>query len=627
MSSAAVVLLVLSLAAEPAQPIEWAADRQVKCSVVNLAGPASPHRRAADEVVSILSRMASAPFERVDELPEGDGPAIVFCDQSHSALKRVQPAIPKPGADSFTIATRGARVYVQATDDAGAWYGAYALLEKLGCRFMAPSFDYYAGEHSLVPRVDRIVWPGRPDVVETPKLEIRKIYVEEGLSHDLESLRRIIAWMPTARFNVLVVPTDYQGHGRVCWDNWREVLTPELQVRGITIEVGGHGYQNFVNARQNDGRLFTEHPEWFGMDEQGQRTAAPSRVFCSSNPQAVDWLTAHVIEYLEDRPEIEVFDFWPPDGAKWCTCPECAKLGSPVERHAKLVNAMTEALHREQPGVRLECIAYSSYLEPPTTELPHSLLVDLCPIAQSFERQIDDPASATNAKYAAALKGWKKVHSGPLSVYSYYRKYAWNSLPVQIPHYMQNDLRFYVANGARGISTYAEPGDWATYELNHYVLGRLAWNPEVDVDALIHEFCEARYGSAEQAGYKGLETLAQVVRHACSLPGTSLKSPEQYDAWLKDVKAARGGLRSWLADRNVQRLDLMLDYAEHDLGLRRMEAAKEPIAKRTKAFNALVKRLQANADEGVFLWMPARLESGSMARRYGLEIKAVTGRR
>ena len=23
----------------------------------------------------------------------------------------------------------------------------------------------------------------------------------------------------------------------------------------------------------------------------------------------------------------------------------------------------------------------------------------------------------------------------------------------------------------------AEPGDWGIYELNHYVLGRLAWNP------------------------------------------------------------------------------------------------------------------------------------------------------
>ena len=46
----------------------------------------------------------------------------------------------------------------------------------------------------------------------------------------------------------LVIPTDYQGHGRVKWDNWRDALTPELQKRGILIEVGGHGYQNFLKG-------------------------------------------------------------------------------------------------------------------------------------------------------------------------------------------------------------------------------------------------------------------------------------------------------------------------------------------------------------------------------------------
>ena len=38
----------------------------------------------------------------------------------------------------------------------------------------------------------------------TPKLKFRKLYVEEGLSHDAESLKRIIEWMPKVGYNVLV---------------------------------------------------------------------------------------------------------------------------------------------------------------------------------------------------------------------------------------------------------------------------------------------------------------------------------------------------------------------------------------------------------------------------------------
>src|SRR5262249_55120136 len=139
-----------------------------------------------------------------------------------------------------------------------------------------------------------------------------------------------------------------------------------------------------------------------------------------------------------------IFDFWPPDGAVWCTCENCRKLGSPSQRHAILVAQISQALQNELPDVRIECIAYASYLEPPeTVTFDRSVLVDFCPIAQCFEYQINDPASQVNAKYVHALEGWRARFKGEVSIYSYYRKYAWNSLPIIIPHYMQKDLQFY----------------------------------------------------------------------------------------------------------------------------------------------------------------------------------------
>jgi hypothetical protein len=51
-----------------------------------------------------------------------------------------------------------------------------------------------------------------------------------------------------------VVPLNYGGQGRVKWDNWRVALTPELQRRGIWIEVGGHGYENYLNAQMSFSR-------------------------------------------------------------------------------------------------------------------------------------------------------------------------------------------------------------------------------------------------------------------------------------------------------------------------------------------------------------------------------------
>ena len=109
-----------------------------------------------------------------------------------------------------------------------------------------------------------------------------------------------------------------------------------------------------------------------------------------------------------------------------------------------LINHVQRAVEKSRPGVRLEIIAYSKALLPPTmVKLDERILVDFCPINQSFEVPINDPSSTRNAEYITALTAWRKQFAGDIGLYSYYRKYAWKSLPALIPHYMQADLRYY----------------------------------------------------------------------------------------------------------------------------------------------------------------------------------------
>jgi hypothetical protein len=119
--------------------------------------------------------------------------------------------------------------------------------------------------------------------------------------------------------------------------NFREKVAPECQKRGILIEVGGHGYQNFLNAEMEDGKLFTQHPDWFGKNAQGQPQKAKGWVFCTSNLDATQYLIKNFLAYIKERPEIQIYDFWPPDGAKWCECDKCKELGTPSDRQAILV--------------------------------------------------------------------------------------------------------------------------------------------------------------------------------------------------------------------------------------------------------------------------------------------------
>ncbi|MEA2733664.1 MAG: hypothetical protein QOE14_115 [Humisphaera sp.] len=543
------------------------------------------------------------------------------------ALARARDA---GGAEVFSIAPLvGGGFEITGSNRNMAVHGAYHLLDLLGCRFLAPQFAHYRGAAEIIPAKRsacdlKLATP----ILRKPKLKFRKLYVEEGHSHDAESLKQLVEWMPKVGYNTLVIPTDYAGSGRVRWDNWRKELTPELQMRGITIEVGGHGYENFINAKMEDGKLFERHPEWFAASEKGERVRNKNHVFCTSNPAAVEYVTTNVIAYLKDRPEINIFDFWPPDGARWCACDNCKKLGEPPDRQAILLKQVQDKLKPVRPDLRLEIIAYSSYLEPPKkVAVDKNVLVDFCPISQHFDAQINDPANK-NKTYADALQAWRKSFQGDISIYSYYRKYAWDSLPVIIPRYMQKDLQWYATLPTQGVSVYSEPGDWFTYELNHYVLAALAWDENVDVEKLIEKFCAARYGDEAAVARKTFDALERIVRVYCSVPHVPLKDAAPIAAAHAELQALTNDLSTAAARagrakdesvrRNLDRLGLMCTYALRDLEIQKLRASNAPRAQIVEKATSLHAWVKSHADDGVFLIKNQRLNLNRMLTRYGV---------
>ena len=87
---------------------------------------------------------------------------------------------------------------------------------------------------------------------------------------------------------------------------WRDFVTPELKKRGILIQVGQHGYQNYLPTEE----YFHDHPEWFG-ELNGKRVPMSECVFCTSNSDVLQEFKKNVISCIKARPEINIFDLWP----------------------------------------------------------------------------------------------------------------------------------------------------------------------------------------------------------------------------------------------------------------------------------------------------------------------------
>ncbi len=578
-------------------------DGTTRAAIAIPASPTATESLAAGEIAKYVELMSGVKLAIIETASAPAG-AIV--------LRRNDTGL---GDEGYSIEISSGRLILTGARDRSVVYAAYDLLGRLGCKWLAPEYSFYGDSSEVVPKQSKLTLDIGKPIAEKPAMKFRKLYVEEGHSHNAENLKQMIEWMSKTRRNTLVVPTDYQGGGRVKWDNWREALTPELRKRDIQIEVGGHGYQNFINADMPEVKA---HPGWLGVDETGERSAKRHIVFCTSNADAVRFLTRNVVAYLKARPEIDIFDFWPPDGARWCECETCKAMGTPADRQAKLVGQVISEARKQGVTARFECIAYAVYTDPPANPpMDPSVLIDFCPIAQCFEAQINDPSSKQNAGYAGDLQAWRKAYKGDISIYSYYRKYAWDSLPVILPHYMQADMQWYAEVGTNGISSYSEPGDWRTYELNHYVLSHLSWNPDCDVDALIDDFCAARYPKCSDAVKALLMAMEETVRRGCRIPGTKLKSPAELQGHIDKLTQAAAPLKDFAKDPAVAALLAATDYALKDMAILKQRSEGGSETDRAAMVDELAEFLAGHEGEGVFV-VGSRLSADRLKKDYGI---------
>ncbi|MQB02169.1 MAG: DUF4838 domain-containing protein, partial [Actinobacteria bacterium] len=335
------------------------------------------------------------------------------------------------------------------------------------------------------------------EITEEPSFTYRRRDVGEGWSHTPENLPQLIDWMAKQRLNTLTYPGG-TGRRLVGWDLWREELIPELDKRDMILEVGGHGYQNFLSPE--------EHPEYY---------TSGVNVFDVDNDEAVQTYVDNVVAYVEQRPEIDIFDSWPPDGSRW---PEAAseKFGSIANAYSHVTNALTEGIREERLDVTVEAIAYSSHIDPPDPEYAFdpATLIDFAPYDRSYTEPIFDDTYPRNAFYDELVQTWRQDFDGPMAFYEYYRKYSWHSLPIVLPELIGQEMAYYHSLGLNGFGIYSEPADWLTYELTQLLVAAMSWDAQLDADGYVRQYVDERYGDSAGAMteyYAHVETAGSAI--------------------------------------------------------------------------------------------------------------------
>lgn len=423
-------------------------------------------------------------------------------------------------AADYLVSATPHGVLLSGVGDRGVVYATYALLEQFGVGSFAPQFSYYQGAAETLPQTVDITVRAQTSLV-TPPWPVRRKAIEEGWSISQSSLTALIDWMGKQRLNVLVFPYDYYGAGVTRYEDFAAGMAPELAKRGIMVEVGGHGYDAFLRR--------ADYPQYY---------TPGVNVFNVHDDAAVSQYIANVVTYLRARPEIAIFDCWPPDGATWPKA-TLAEFGTATNAEVHVVNKLVSALADAGLHVQVERIAYGAGLDTPTAgyTFDPKVLIDFAAYGRTYSVPLGDPSSAVNAHHLDVLRRWRAAHPGTLAIYDYSRRYRWRELgnPIGV---LAQDADVYRSVGVNGIGAYSEPANWLQFEAIHLFGARSAWNPTLTYDDFMSSYLPTRFGPAAQ------EVADYLLRTAddpdvLNTPGQGAALRSKYQAAAADVAAAR----------------------------------------------------------------------------------------
>lgn len=367
---------------------------------------------------------------------------------------------PVPDDESFSYWSQGSDLIILGGSQRGTMYGVMAFLEnELGIRFYAPDV-------TSAPKKNRFSFR-HLRFSDAPGIRVRNDYY-------------FTAFDPT-----------WAARNRV-----NGALTTREQPGGLESYWAVHTFYPLVPPAE----YFDAHPEYYSL-LNGKRTHELGQL-CLTNPEVLDVLTERLKQQMRENPGYLIYSVSQNDWYNPCQCEACqaivAREGSESGPLLQFVNQVAERIEAEFPDKFIGTLAYQYTRKPPKHIRPReNVVVRLCSIECCFAH--DFTSCPQNAEFLEDLRGWAKVAP---RIYIWDYIVGFGNYVMPFPNYgvLQPNIQTFRDNNAIGIMEQAASqclgADFC--ELKAYLVAKLLWNPDADVDTLVNDFMYGYYGRAGQ---------------------------------------------------------------------------------------------------------------------------------
>ncbi len=419
--------------------------------------------------------------------------------------------------DGFVIIAKTTGLQILSGGRKGAIYGVVDLLEKqFGCRKYSPTVE-------VVPKYKDLVV---------------KTFVE--LQNPVNNFRVV--------YGEMTKDMDYRD-----WE--RTSVIEEVFADGYYV----HTFNRLVPSD----KYFAAHPEYFCFTG-GKRMRDQ---LCLSNPDVFSLVVAKLKEEMAKQPDKKLWSVSQNDNFSYCQCDECKKIiaeeGSPAGPIIRFVNKVAAQF----PDKTISTLAYQfSRQAPGITKPADNVQIMLCTIELNRSKPIEtDP---TSKSFLKDIVDWGKI-SKNIYIWDYTVNFSHHVTPFPNLHVLQPNIQFFVKNGAH--QHFQQTNTSAGHEfseLKGYILARLLWNPEVNVDSVKNDFLTGYYGAGGVA----------IGRYIDRLQSEILKTGERLDIYGHPTVHSS----TFLSADNMKAYEQLFDEAENAVKdqpayLQRVKTARLPI--------------------------------------------------
>jgi hypothetical protein len=417
------------------------------------------------------------------------------------------------------------------SDQSGTRYAVTTFLEdSLGCRFLWP------GElGKVVPKRATI----RIEPINhrfTPVLRQRRIRMASGYGDrkDKGVIRLGFNEADYHRIQKPAMETNSQDGG---WAGWHRL--------GGTLRLAsGHSF-GYMWEKHKD-----THPEWFAVQPDGTRdqSRSPDRSrLCVSNIELIEEVARDRIEQLSKSDNKSV-SIGPNDGGQtsFCLCDECKKLDPPnsrklengrlalTDRYVYFWNEIAKRVVKVHPDAWLTADAYSVYAAPPVQRTLHPRIA-IRYVGIKYNN--DEKRQQDRDDWDAWSKAVKNIYFRPNLLLSGRRQ----GTPMVYVHKMAEDMKYMARNSLIGTDFDSCCHHWATQGLNYYVCAKLHWNPELDIDKLIDDYCQSGFGAGADSVRQYFLRVEEITNRMAAeqLGYSELYTPKVIDELRGYLEAAK----------------------------------------------------------------------------------------